>query len=94
MKDCPEQPTYFNCGYKAAQYLAEGRHVVIDPLDKANPIVMAAAAVSVLEVIQIEAVEKIDIVTDVARFGCVACGRKVEIIDDDGDLRAAVSEKT
>ncbi|MFI5270945.1 MAG: hypothetical protein ACHQT9_02780 [Candidatus Saccharimonadales bacterium] len=92
MKDCPETPYAVNCGWAAAQFLVAGEHIVIDPLDRSHPLVMDREATVVLEVLNTESVRKIDIVTDVARFGCIACGRKIEIVDDDGELSVRGAE--
>lgn|GEM_PF-6150684 len=85
MITCPEESTPQTCGLEAVRFLAEGNRIVFEPFNEDTPIIMDIAARSVMEVLNIVGFEGAGF-HHVADFGCVACGKCVQIIGDGADM--------
>jgi hypothetical protein len=85
MRACPEKPTPQTCGLEAVRFLVEGNRIVLEPFNEDTPIIMDIAARSVMEVLNIVGFEGNGF-HSIADFGCVACGKCVQIIGDGADM--------
>jgi hypothetical protein len=97
MSSCPENVSPQTCGLAAAEFLIDRAahgysYIVLEPYEKDAPIKIDVKGTSVMEVLDLKDV-KGDGFYDIATFGCVACDKCVEVIDDDADLSARIVEK-
>jgi Na+-transporting NADH:ubiquinone oxidoreductase subunit NqrF len=85
MITCPEESTPQTCGLEAVRFLVEGNRIVLEPFNEDTPIIMDLAARSVMEVLNPLSVDG-NAIHSVANFGCAACGKCVQIVNDGGDM--------
>lgn len=91
MEKCPDNPTMTTCGLEAVRILADEKLIVIEPYEEHQPVKIDIHARPVMEVLKARQVRRTRGV-DSAIFECLACGKLVQIEDDDGDLSASFFE--